>query len=115
MSSGKVVVVMFMLSVVEAWLVLSFALASLAAAGFALYFGARERLAERDERIASLERKVSLTSDDLSFLYERVAEIDNLIHGRTVLGSDDVHSLQRWVDDSLSQVSRIGDFLDSLK
>jgi hypothetical protein len=106
MSSGRVCVVMFDFSVVV-WIILCLSLGALACAGFALYFSLRDRY---DARLAEL----ALLKNDMDFVYERVAEIDNVVHSRAVLGSADVAMLQRWVDDSMSKISRLESFLDSL-
>lgn len=96
------------------WLIVLLSVGSLALAGFSLYFGLRARFEDQSDDIRVLRARYDALSRDMDFLYERVADIDNLVHGRSVLGSSDVASLQRWVDDSLSKVSRIESFLDSL-
>jgi hypothetical protein len=108
---GKVCVVM---SDVYVFVVLMLLSLSVAVGGVGLFLGARDTTRALEKENAMLVRKLAVVSDDMSFLFDRVIEIEGLVHGRTVLDSGNVSTLKDWVDSSLSDISRIEDFLKKL-
>lgn len=66
-------------------------------ASAAVFFRSKDFDKARQVDINALRQDLSVVSTDVDFLFCRLAEVENLLHNHSVLGSVETSSVKEWV------------------
>lgn len=81
----------------------------------AVVFRNNELHAAQAKRLRYVRDDVDVLSADVDFLFSRLADIDSMLHGRSVLGSDATDAVRDWVSSAHVVLDDVQERLNTLK